>query len=204
VSRNTWLVVLAPLVVTAACAGSDDASARSPGRVASTVDTGQSPIVDTVDTGRSSTANTHRRVDSLMVLVAVVAPEVDEESGIISRLVATPQGRNPIFRGDTLYADAAALAAAIGVKTAVSLDGTRVRVDSGTLDVPGLRIRGGIYVPVRAFARALGAFTYPESDAEGITVYPRAALLYLLANRERPDEVAVLRGAKEQGLLPAR
>jgi hypothetical protein len=139
-----------------------------------------------------------------MVLVAVVAPEVDEESGITSRVVATPDGRNPIFRGDTLYADAAALAAAIGVKTAVSLDGTRIRVDPRTLDIPGFRVRGGIYVPVRAFARELGAFTYPHLDTKGVTVYPRATLLYLLANRERPDEVAVLRGAREQGLLPPR
>jgi hypothetical protein len=202
VHRNTWLIVLASLVATAACAGSDDASTRSPSRVASTADTGPSSIADT---GRSSIAPAiGRLVDSLLVLVAVVAPEVDEESGIITRVVATPDGRNPIFRGDTLYADAAALAAAIGVKTAISLDGTRVRVDSRTLDVRGFRERGGIYVPVRAFARDLGAFTYPERDAKGITVYPRATLQYLLANRERPDEVAVLRGAREQGLLPAR
>lgn len=192
--RNTWLVILAAFVATAACAGSDDASTRGPARVASTADTGRSSIV----------ADTSRLVDSLMVLVAVVAPEVDEESGITSRVVATPDGRNPIFRGDTLYADAAALAAAIGVKTAVSLDGTRIRVGSRTLDVRGFGEGGGIYVPVRAFARELGAFTYPERDVKGIRVYPRATLQYLLANRERPDEVAVLRGAREQGLLPPR
>jgi hypothetical protein len=194
VRRNTWLVILTPVVATASCAGSDDASTRSPASVASTADTGRSSIA----------AETRLLVDSLMVLVAVVAPEVDEESGIITRVVATPDGRNPIFRGDTLYADAAALAAAIGVKTAVSLDGTRVSAGSRTLDVRGLPVRGGIYVPVRTFARELGAFTYPERDTQGITVYPRAALQYLLANRERPDEVAVLRGAREEGLLPAK
>jgi hypothetical protein len=192
VPRNTWLVILAASAATAACAERDDASTRSPGSVASTA-----------DTGRSANAPDSRwLVDSLLVLVAVVAPEVDEESGITSRVVATPGGRNPIFRGDTLYADAAALAAAIGVKTAVSLDGTRIRVGSRTLDVRGFREGGGIHVPVRAFARELGAFTYPERDVNGITVYPRATLQYLLANRERPDEVAVLRGAREQGLLP--
>jgi hypothetical protein len=179
------LAILALFVVTASCAERDDASTPRSAREISAPDTG-------------------RFVDSQMVLVAVVAPEVDEESGIITKVVAMPQRRAPILRADTLYADGAALAAAIGVNSSVSLDGIRIRVDSRTLDVRGFRTGGGIYVPVRAFARELGAFTYPERDAQGITVYPRAALEYLRANRERQDEVPVLRGAREQGLLPAR
>ena len=156
-------------------------------------------VADT--TLRTAGADSGSMVDSTMLRVAVLDPR-DEESGIGSRGVPTPQGRRPILRSDTLYADARALADAIGANTIIAEEGDWLRVGDRKVSVRIFRERGGLYVPVRSFGRALGAFTYPERDDAGVRVYPRPVLEWLLANRENPNEVAVLRGALEEGLLP--
>jgi hypothetical protein len=182
--RNTPFAVLALFVCGTACEPGDDAPVADSPRATVASDTG-------------------RIVDSTMVHVAVLDPR-DEESGIGGRVVSAPAGRAPMLRSDTIFADAKAVAAAIGADTSITLERDRVSVGGRILDVRGFRTRGGVYVPVRSFARALGAFTYPEQDANGVRIYPRPVLEWLLANRENPDEVAVLRGAREEGLLPPR
>lgn len=187
-----WFAVCAALG--AACTAPEPAPARDPAHSGAPAG--------------SSVAEPPRTEGSAVVRIAIVAPEIDEESGIVTREVEAPGGRAPMLRGDTVYADAAALAAAVlGGDTAVSLEGDRVRLGGRLLEVRGVRARGGVYASVRDFARALGAYAYPDRDPLGgvmVTLYPRDALLYLLANRERPDEVPVLRGAREEGLLPER
>src|SRR5918999_6149973 len=180
--RITSFAVLALFLSAAACERRDDAAVADSPRTTMASDTG-------------------RIVDSTMVHVAVLDPR-DEESGIVGRGVSASAGRAPMLRSDTLFADAKSVAAAIGADTSITLERDRVSAGGRVLDVRGFRARGGVYVPVRSFARALGAFTYPERDANGVTIYPRPVLEWLLANRENPDEVAVLRGAREEGLLP--
>jgi hypothetical protein len=124
-------------------------------------------------TVRTASADSGGMVDSTMLLVAVLDPQ-DEESGIGSRRVPTPQGRRPILRSDTLYADAGALADAIGADTMISDEGDWLCVGNRKVNLRIVRERGGLYVPARSFCRALGAFTYPERDAVGVTVYPRS------------------------------
>ncbi|HEX2095079.1 MAG TPA: hypothetical protein VHG28_21950 [Longimicrobiaceae bacterium] len=189
--RSGWLAVCVALA--AACTAPDPAPAGDRARDAAAA--------------APAAADTSRADPPAVLLLATVAPEIDEESGIVSREVEAPGGRAPLVRNDTMYADAAALAAVLGAGTSVSLEGDRVRVGNRLLGVRGLRERGGVYVPVRDFAREFGAYTYTDRSREGgavYTLYPREALLYLLANRERPDEVPVLRGAREEGLLPER
>jgi hypothetical protein len=181
---NMLVAVLVLLVYATACEPRDDAAVADSPRATPAPDTG-------------------RIVDSTMVQVAVLDPR-DEESGIGGRVVSAPAGRAPMLRSDTLFADATAVAAAIGADTSITLERDRVSAGGRRLDVRGFRARGGVYVPVRSFSRALGAFTYPERDANGVRIYPRPVLEWLLANRENPDEVAVLRGAREEGLLPPR
>src|SRR5687768_3325809 len=148
--RKTPFAVLALFVCGTACEPRDDAAVADSPRAA--------------DSPRTTVASdTGRIVDSTMVQLAVRDPR-DEESGIGGRVVS-PAGRAPMLRSDTMFADAKAIAAAIGADTSITLERDRVSVGGRVLDVRGFRARGGVYVPVRSFARALGAFTYPERDA---------------------------------------
>jgi hypothetical protein len=134
------------------------------------------------------------------LLYAVIAPEISEETPVIQRRLSTATGRPPFLRNDTLYAAAEDLVPILSPGARVSLSDRVVVVNGRKWPVTGLEQNGAIYVPVKAFARQLGAYTL-ISEADGsATIWPHDVLIYW--KKHGPGNAPVLQEAAAEGLLP--
>jgi hypothetical protein len=109
-------------------------------------------------------------------------------------------GRSTFLRNDTLYAAAEDLVPILSPGARVSLSDRVIVVNGRKLPVTGLDQNGAVYVPVKAFARELGAYTLVNEVDGSATIWPREVLIYW--KKHGPGNAPVLQNAAAEGLLP--
>lgn len=124
--------------------------------------------------------------------------EFDDE-GVTEREIESPSGMRPYFLNGVLYSEAEPLVRLLA-------PGATLHVEAGQVTLRGKRtgirvlIHGrAVYVPVKEFARHLGAYTHLSGDMG--TVWPHERLCEYL---QRADSAApVFQGADAEGLFSA-
>jgi hypothetical protein len=130
----------------------------------------------------------------------VIAPEISEETPVVERRLSPAAGRAPFLRNDTLYAAADDLVRILSPGARVSLNAGQVVVNGRRMPVTGLEQSGALYVPVKAFARQLGAYARVNEVDGSATIWPRDALVYW--KEHGPANAPVLMEAAAEGLIP--
>lgn len=127
----------------------------------------------------------------------------DEESGLTSRLLDTA-ATGAFYVGDTLYMDAFALRDAVAPSATIVQRGGVLYVNDSLFGPAKAMLRRVTLVDAKQLARRFGAYIHTATEPEygHATIYPREILLFLVRNREHQDRVAVLVGARAEGLLP--
>lgn len=134
------------------------------------------------------------------VLVARVDTTV-EEGGVAFDLLGDGAGPGVVLCRDTLYADAARLAAMMGDAAKIAATNGRATIDGRMTEIRTYHHEGVQYVAVRPFARNRRAYYMPSMDQPmDATVWPRAALMHL--KRSGLTQGRAWQGAVSEGLAP--
>jgi hypothetical protein len=140
------------------------------------------------------------RRTSAQLLYVVVDPEREGETPLVHQRLPTRAGRNPFLRNDTLYAAADDVLRVLSPGARASVRNGRVLVNDREPSVISSVEDGVVYVPVKAFARQLGAYTRVNAVDGSATIWPRDVLLYWRAHGD--PRAPVLAEAVAEGLIP--